>query len=131
MTAAYMTRCIYLTFFGEFRGGHAGEVSHGTEDHPVDEDHAAADSGHGVHDDHADHHGDPHESGPRILVPLYILATLAVLAGFTNIPRSGALDRVPAGVALPFGHPFDPTVGTFPTAGPTEGALPPPHFPIR
>ena len=23
MTAAYMTRCIYLTFFGEYRGGHA------------------------------------------------------------------------------------------------------------
>ena len=23
MTAAYMTRCVYLTFFGEYRGGHA------------------------------------------------------------------------------------------------------------
>src|SRR5262249_55244636 len=28
MTAAYMTRCIYLTFFGEYRGGHA---VHGTD----------------------------------------------------------------------------------------------------
>ena len=28
MTAAYMTRCVYLTFFGEYRGGHAEE--HGT-----------------------------------------------------------------------------------------------------
>ena len=130
MTAAYMTRCIYLTFFGEFRGGHAGEVSHGTEDHPVDEDHAAADSGHGVHDDHADHHGDPHESGPRILVPLYILATLAVLAGFTNIPRSGALDWVPEGVALQFEHLFEPKGGYFPTAGAIEGALSHPEFDV-
>ena len=39
LTAAYMTRCVYLTFFGEFRG-----------------------------------HGHPHESGPRITVPLWILA---------------------------------------------------------
>ena len=29
MTAAYMTRLIYLTFFGEFRGGHHGDESHG------------------------------------------------------------------------------------------------------
>src|SRR6185436_18347177 len=26
MTAAYMTRCIYLTFFGEYRGGHAHDA---------------------------------------------------------------------------------------------------------
>ena len=26
MTAAYMTRCIYLTFYGEYRGGHADDV---------------------------------------------------------------------------------------------------------
>ena len=51
VTAAYMTRVLYLTFFGEFRG-----------------------------------HGDPHESGPRILVPLYILAVFAVGAGLVNMP---------------------------------------------
>ena len=27
MTAAYMTRCIYLTFFGEYRGGHAARAT--------------------------------------------------------------------------------------------------------
>ena len=56
MTAAYMTRCVYLTFFGEPRG-------------------AAADP-----------HHQPHESGPRIVVPLYILSALAVVAGFANLP---------------------------------------------
>ena len=51
VTAAYMTRVIYLTFFGEYRG-----------------------------------HGEPHESGPRILVPLYILAVFAIGAGLFNMP---------------------------------------------
>jgi NADH-quinone oxidoreductase subunit L len=49
MTAAYMTRCVYLTFFGEYRG-----------------------------------HGHPHESPKLITVPLWILASFAVVAGFVN-----------------------------------------------
>jgi NADH-quinone oxidoreductase subunit L len=132
MTAAYMTRCIYLTFFGEFRGGHAGtpdgEVSHGTEDHPVHEDHVADDSGHP--DAHDDHHGDPHESGPRILVPLYILAGLAIAAGFANVPDSGALSWVPESFALQFEHLFEPRGAYFPTAGAVEGVLAHPKFDI-
>ncbi len=51
LTGAYMTRAIYLTFFGEFRG-----------------------------------HGEPHESGPRILWPLRILAGFALFAGLLNLP---------------------------------------------
>ena len=58
MTAAYMTRCVYLTFHGEPRG------------HAADPDHP------------------PHESGPRIVVPLYILTGLAIVAGFVNIPNT-------------------------------------------
>ena len=85
MTAAYMTRCIYLTFFGEPRG-------------------AAADP-----------HHPPHESGPRILVPLYILAGLAVVAGFTNIPRSGVLEFVPESIALRFEHFYEPKGDYFPS----------------
>ena len=122
MTAAYMTRLIYLTFFGEFRGGHHGDESHGEEDHPTHED------------DHAlDHHGEPHESGPRILVPLYILATLAVVAGFTNIPDSGALSWVPEGLALQFEHLFEPKGGYFPSlteVGPTGNVFAHPKFDI-
>jgi NADH-quinone oxidoreductase subunit L len=33
-------------------------------------------------------HGTPHESGPRITVPLIILATLGAIAGFANLPFS-------------------------------------------
>ena len=43
MTAAYMTRCVYLTFHGEYRGGHAPAEAHG--------------------DTHTDDHGDEHDPG--------------------------------------------------------------------
>ncbi|HEX8803824.1 MAG TPA: NADH-quinone oxidoreductase subunit L [Acidimicrobiales bacterium] len=80
MTAAYMTRVIWYTFFGEFRG-----------------------------------HGHPHESGPRIVVPLYILTALAVVAGFANIPAALATD----GVELRFEHYYEPVGAYFPSALPT------------
>ena len=92
MTAAYMTRVIYLTFFGEFRGGHHDD-EHGA---------AAVDA----HDDHA-HHGDPHESGPRILWPLRILAGLAVIFGFFNLPK-GFLG-LPNNLTERFGHFVEPS----------------------
>jgi NADH-quinone oxidoreductase subunit L len=76
MTAAYMTRVIWLTFFGEFRG-----------------------------------HGHPHESGPRITVPLWILATLGVFAGLVNLPSALSPDSV----ALRFEHYFEPKGDYFPT----------------
>ncbi|HET6772842.1 MAG TPA: NADH-quinone oxidoreductase subunit L [Acidimicrobiales bacterium] len=75
MTAAYMTRVIYYTFFGEFRG-----------------------------------HGQPHESGPRITVPLWILAVLGVTAGFVNIPAALA----PGSVELRFEHFYEPKGAYFP-----------------
>lgn len=53
-TAAYMTRTIWYSFFGEYRG-----------------------------------HGEPHESGPRITIPLMILAGFATIAGFANFPFGG------------------------------------------
>jgi len=81
MTAAYMTRAVYLTFFGEYRG-----------------------------------EGQPHESGPRITVPLWILAGLAVVAGFANIPNTGVLSFVPDGIATRFEHFYEPVGAYFPSA---------------
>ena len=86
MTAAYMTRCVYLTFHGEPRG-HAADPEH-----------------------------PPHESGPRIVVPLYILTAMAIVAGFANIPNSRALERFPDGQALRFEHYFEPKGDYFPSA---------------
>ena len=54
MTAFYMFRVIFLTFGGEYRGG----------------------------DPEA--HGHPHESPPIMIVPMVILAILAVVSGFWN-----------------------------------------------
>ncbi len=77
LTAAYMTRCVYLTFFGEYRG-----------------------------------HGHPHESGRRILVPLWVLAGLAVVAGFLNLPAGFQL--VPGSLQERFGHFVEPVAAYFP-----------------
>jgi len=96
MTAAYMTRVMYLTFFGEYRGGH--DDSHG------------ADDGHAAADAHNEHHGDPHESGPRILWPLRILAGLAVVVGLMNLPK-GFLG-LPSGWTLRFQHYVEPLAAT-------------------
>ena len=97
MTAAYMTRATYLTFFGQPRGAAAGEHhdepghdahdTHGHDDHGHD-DHGHDDHG---HDDHGGH--GPHESNAFITVPLVILATLAIGAGFLN--------------AVPFGEKWE------------------------
>jgi NADH-quinone oxidoreductase subunit L len=65
LTACYMTRCIYLTFYGEYRGGAS---------HPADDTHA-----HPAHDEHG-----PHESPSSITVPLWILSFFAVTAGLLN-----------------------------------------------
>ena len=77
LTAAYMTRCVYLTFFGEYRG-----------------------------------HGQPHESGPRITVPLWILAGLALVAGLANLPKGFQL--APESLQERFGHYVEPVAGYFP-----------------
>ena len=80
MTAAYMTRCVYLTFFGEYRGGHHTQATGGAGDELVEHHLAEEEAAHG----HDDHHGEPHESPWRITMPLWILAFLSIVAGFLN-----------------------------------------------
>jgi NADH-quinone oxidoreductase subunit L len=99
LTAAYMTRATYLTFFGEPRGAAAGDhhddahaSDHGHADHGHADhghaDHGHADHGHAVHDGHGSH--GPHESGKLITVPLMILASLALVAGLANATPFGS-----------------------------------------
>jgi NADH-quinone oxidoreductase subunit L len=90
MTAFYMVRLMVMTFAGEYRGnghdpyGHAikAEAHHGHDD-----PHA-----HAHHDDAADHahvHShEPHEVKWNMWVPVFILAVLALVGGFLNIPHS-------------------------------------------
>ena len=75
MTAAYMTRCVYLTFLGEYRG-------HGFDHHATEAEHAPA-------------HGQvgPHESNNLILFPLYILSAFALVIGFLNFPHFARFEK--------------------------------------
>ncbi|MEO6629748.1 MAG: NADH-quinone oxidoreductase subunit L, partial [Aquihabitans sp.] len=57
---------------------------------------------------------DMHENGPRIVIPLVILAGFATIAGFANLPNTGALSWVPDGFALRFEHYVEPTGAYFP-----------------
>jgi len=57
-------------------------------------------------------HGTPHESGPRITVPLIILATLGAVAGLANLPA--AFDFLPAGVLTRFEKFVEPVGLYFP-----------------
>jgi NADH-quinone oxidoreductase subunit L len=96
LTAAYMTRATYLTFFGEPRGAAAGEHHDEHDAHAAHDSHDAhADHGHDAHDSHDAHGHDDHashgpkESGLIITVPLIILATLAIGSGFLNAAPFG------------------------------------------
>jgi NADH-quinone oxidoreductase subunit L len=55
MTAFYMFRVVFMTFGGDYRGGGA------------------------------EAHGQPHESPPVMVMPMVILAILAVVSGFWNV----------------------------------------------
>ena len=90
LTAAYMTRATYLTFFGEPRGAAAGEHdAHEGDAHDDAHAHDAhASDSHDAHDAHSDHAG-PHESGVLITAPIAILAVLAIFAGLFNATPFG------------------------------------------
>jgi NADH-quinone oxidoreductase subunit L len=65
MTAFYVSRAFFMTFFGEYKGKPAASHGHG-------------------HDDHG--HGTPHESPAVMWIPLAVLALLSLGGGFINIP---------------------------------------------
>jgi NADH-quinone oxidoreductase subunit L len=71
LTAFYSWRLLFMTFHGEPRWKHAhDDHGHGHDDH--------------AHDDHGHGHGEhvPHESPLVMLIPLFVLAIGAVLAGW-------------------------------------------------
>ena len=59
MTAFYMFRAVFMTFGGEYRGG--------------------SEEAHGAHDSH------PHESPRVMVIPMVVLAVLAVVSGLWNV----------------------------------------------
>jgi NADH-quinone oxidoreductase subunit L len=74
LTAFYMSRQVFMVFFGD---------EHEAPAHDDEAHEEAADA----HDAHADaHHGNPHESPWTMWVPLVVLALLAMVGGFMNLP---------------------------------------------
>jgi NADH-quinone oxidoreductase subunit L len=95
LTAYYMSRQVFLVFFGEARWGDDVDGAHATnEDAPgeSEEPPAAVAAAHAA--DGADAHGgghgvSPHESPWTMLVPLVVLAGLSIVGGGLNLPFSG------------------------------------------
>ena len=102
MTAFYMSRLMFMTFAGAFRGGQ----SHGHDAH-------AHDAAHG-------HAHTPHESPPAIVAPLVVLAGLSVAGGLLNLPHWAAEH----GWLHGFLHPvFEHGTVHFPEGNPLEFPL--------
>ena len=80
LTAFYMSRQVFLVFFGEARWNDPVEPST-IEAHSDAEAAAPPEHTHEIH---------PHESPWTMTVPLVVLAVLAAIAGFINLPFSGA-----------------------------------------
>jgi len=87
LTATYMFRLLYMTFFGTSRAAAAPATDHG---------HAPA---HG-HDDHghaAHGGGHVHDAPPAMAIALVVLAIGSVLAGFFGVPHAlGGHNRIEA-----------------------------------
>ena len=76
MTAVYMTRLMYLTFWGAERFGE--NAPHEEEQHDA------------YADTHGHHHGPftPHESPASMWIPLVFLAVLSLVGGWIGIPHA-------------------------------------------
>jgi NADH-quinone oxidoreductase subunit L len=113
LTAFYMCRCVFLTFWGDFRGWTVGRPSQLHKSHHDDEhDHA-----HGDDEDEDEHHhedlsqpGPPPRESPRpMTIPLLILGAAAIVAGVFN---PGAVKLVnPSFDFLPLDHWLEPLFG--------------------
>ncbi len=94
LTALYMFRAIFMTFFGEYQGGAEPEPDHAAV-HTV----PGSEDVHGEHGEPHDHAATPHESPPSMLFPLIALSIPAVLFGL--IAPTGVFGELVEGALLP------------------------------
>jgi NADH-quinone oxidoreductase subunit L len=101
LTAFYMSRLVFLAFFGRYRGAEAGVSPAAAAAAPEREPVAAApvagqaaraahasaahaaQGGHGAHGGHRDR---PHESPLSMLIPLVVLAIFSIIGGWVGVP---------------------------------------------
>ncbi len=98
LTAFYMSRQVFMVFFGEARWSEsqeaelANKLAHETS-HESAEVAADAAATHDAHDDaHAGHGLVPHESPRTMTIPLIVLAFFAAIAGLLNLPFTEHLE---------------------------------------
>ncbi|MCI3948674.1 MAG: nuoL [Acidimicrobiales bacterium] len=84
LTAYYMSRQVFLVFFGEPRWREADEKS--PEEALATPEHEPAAAAAASGDEGGHHEGDPHESPWLMLTPLVVLAFLSVVGGALNLP---------------------------------------------
>ena len=93
LTAVYMTRMMWMTFFGDERFGKAEEI------HSTDEVHESLEPQ--ADDEEDDHHHalphdfKPHESPWSMTVPLIVLAVLSTVGGLVGVPYALSGGAVP------------------------------------
>jgi NADH-quinone oxidoreductase subunit L len=96
MTAYYMSRQVFLVFYGDQRWKQAADAKTPAQAAAIPEHEPAAAGGHG--DAAAEHgaHGDfrPHESPPAMAYPLVVLAVLAAIGGILKSPLERWLEPV-------------------------------------
>ena len=123
LTAIYMTRMMWMTFFGEERfhealpdASHPNDPAHAEENaFALGDAHDATshgtNDGHDNHDDDEEHHAlapdfRPHESPWTMTVPLIVLAVLSTVGGLVGIPYALS----PAGDINVFEHTLAPVI---------------------
>jgi NADH-quinone oxidoreductase subunit L len=86
LTAYYMSRQVYLVFFGtpRWNDAHHSEAAESADEVSEDDEHVHAAADEHAHDE--GHEVTPHESPWTMWVPLVVLAILAVLGGGLNLP---------------------------------------------
>jgi NADH-quinone oxidoreductase subunit L len=109
LTAVYMTRMMWMTFFGTERFHEELPSAHADVSH--DDVHAVAHDDHHDDDDEEHHHAlpadfKPHESPWSMTVPLIVLAVLSTVGGLVGIPYALS----PAGDINVFEHTLAPVI---------------------
>ena len=79
LTATYMFRLVYMTFFGERRHAPQAAAGHDTHGHDA--------HGHGGHG-HGAPAGHLHDAPPAMAIPLVLLAIGAAVAGYVGVPHA-------------------------------------------
>jgi NADH-quinone oxidoreductase subunit L len=124
LTAFYMSRLVFLTFFGEEKwrqpattdaalatadlGDHAGGAEHDAHGGAADHADPAHGDHHGLTPDHT-----PRESPWTMTVPLVVLAGLALVGGALNLPFANSLHFLDHWLEPVIAHPHElPAGGT-------------------